>query len=304
MRVWLGRARVERSADAGAKAWWCQVEPRGQSSAKAIGCIQTCTHFARASKAQGRGVGTTKQRLARLAAAALTAGAAAAGAVGCGGHQPRPAALRLERADLVLVAHTLGQLEASTHSEVAAARAAWPALAHGLPRNPSPATRLAAGAAAHRAGAISLPGYVTSEAGGLTGPATALGGLLEAYAVLTQRGWRFVAAALAAGNGGGKTGAGAPGVRRSGQSAGGDGGTTTAAAQFLRANAGLYIYCIYDGHYDLSLVGKALQDAYGKLGGPPAFGGSLTQRQVEALASAYSIPATRLAPHPPTGLAV
>lgn len=224
-------------------------------------------------------------------------GAVAAGAVGCGSHRPRPAALRLERADLVLVAHTLGQLEASTHSEVVAARAAWPGLAHGLPRNPSPTTRLAVAVAERRAAAIALPGYVTSEAGGLTGPATTPGGLLKAYAVLAPRGWRFVAAALAAEptaaaqDGGTGRAAGAP-------------ATTTAPAQFLRANAGLYIYCIYDGHYDLSLVGKALQDAYGKLGGPPAFGGSLTQRRVETLARAYSIPATRLAPHPPTGLAV
>jgi hypothetical protein len=250
--------------------------------------------------------------------AALTAGAATVGAVGCGGHQPRPAVLRLERVDLVLVAHTLGQLEVATHSEVAVARTAWPELAHGLPRNPSPATQLATATAAHRAAAISLPGYVTTEAGGLTGPATALAGLLKAYAVLTQRGWRFLAAALAAGRSGGKIGAGAPGAggsggkiragapgaEGSGQSAGQNGGTTTAAAQFLRANAGLYIYCVYDGHYDLSLVGKALQDAYRKLGGPSAFGKALTQRQVEALAHAYSIPATRLAPHPPTGLAV
>ncbi len=102
----------------------------------------------------------------------------------------------------------------------------------------------------------------------------------------------------------GNAGAGAPAAGGNGQSGGRNGGTSTAAAQFLQANAGLYIYCIYDGHYDLSLVGKALQDAYGKLGGPPAFGGSLTQRQVEALAQAYSIPATRLVPHPPTGLAV
>lgn len=41
----LGQSRVERSADAWAKAWWCQVEPRGQSSAKAVGCIQACAHF-------------------------------------------------------------------------------------------------------------------------------------------------------------------------------------------------------------------------------------------------------------------
>ncbi len=144
---------------------------------------------------------------------------------------------------------------------------------------------------------------MTTEAGGLTGPATALAGLLKAYAVLTQRGWRFLAAALAAGHSGGKIGAGAS-AGGSGQSAGQNGGTTPAAAQFLRANAGLYIYCVYDGHYDLSLVGKAVQDAYRKLGGPPEFGRTLTQRQVEALAHAYSIPATRLAPHPPAGLAV
>ncbi len=250
------------------------------------------------------GVGATKPRLARLAVAALTAGAATVGAVGCGGHQPRPAALRLERADLVLVAHTLGQLEASTNSEVAAARTAWPALAHGFPRNPSPATQLATATATHRAAAIALPGYVTTETAGLTGPATTLGGLLKAYAVLTQRGWRFLAAALGAGHSGGKIGAGAPGAGGSRQSAGQNGSTTTTAAQFLRANAGLYIYCVYDGHYDLSLVGKALQDAYRKLGGPPEFGRTLTQRQVEALAHAYSIPATRLAPHPPAGLAV
>ena len=80
-------------------------------------------------------------------------------------------------------------------------------------------------------------------------------GLLKAYAVLTQRGWRFLAAALT-----NQTTA--------------RGRTTTAAAQFLRANAGLYIYCVYDGHYDLSLVGKALQDAYRKLGeGPPRSAG-------------------------------
>ncbi|MGH2855750.1 MAG: hypothetical protein ACRDLF_16370, partial [Solirubrobacteraceae bacterium] len=62
---------------------------------------------------------------------ALAAGAVAAGATGCGGHHPRPAALRLERADLVLLAHALQRLEAPTHSEVAAARAVWPVLANG-----------------------------------------------------------------------------------------------------------------------------------------------------------------------------
>jgi hypothetical protein len=179
----------------------------------------------------------------------------------------------------VLLAHALQRLEVPTRSEVAAARTVWPTLARGLPRGGlPPATALALAAAEHRAGALALPWYVTTEAGGLTGPAVAVSGLLKAYAALTPRGWRFIAAALAPGS--------------------------AAAASFMRANAGLYIYSIYDGHYDLSLIGKALHDAYRKLGGAPAFGSSLTPGQVEALARAYSIPATRLAPHPPAGLAV
>jgi hypothetical protein len=221
----------------------------------------------------------TLPRFARLAAAALVAGAVAAGAAGCGGRHPRPAALRLERADLVLLTRALQRLEAPTHSEVAAARTVWPTLARGLPRGAlPPATALALAAAERRAGALAPPWYVTTEAGGLTGPAAAVGGLLKAYAALTPRGWRFIAAALAPGS--------------------------AAAASFMRANAGLYIYAIYDGHYDLSLIGKTLHDAYRKLGGPPAFGSTLTPGQVEALVRAYSIPATRLAPHPRAGLAV
>ncbi|MGH2854873.1 MAG: hypothetical protein ACRDLF_11865, partial [Solirubrobacteraceae bacterium] len=154
-----------------------------------------------------------------------------------------------------------------------------PVLANGLPRGSlPPAMALALAAAERRAATLAVPWYVTTEAGGLTGPAVAVGGLLKAYATLTPRGWRFIAAALAP--------------------------RSAAEASFLRANAGLYIYSVYDGHYDLSLVGKALQSAYAKLGGSPAFGGSLTLRQVEALARTYSIAATRLAPHPSVGVGV
>ena len=97
---------------------------------------------------------------------------------------------------------------------------------------------------------------------------------------LTQRGWQYIAAALAA-------------------------SVRAASARFLRANAGLYIYCIYDGHYDLSLIGKALQSAYLNAGWcPPRSATSLTQSQVEALARAYSIPSRRLTPHPPPSLPV
>jgi hypothetical protein len=253
--------------------------------------------------------------------AALASGAAVAGAAGCGGSHPRPAALRLERADLVLLAHTLQRVQAPAGSEVAAARAVWPALAGGLPRGTSPTMQLRLSAAERRAAALTLPAFVTTE-GSLTGPAAKLGGMLRAYVRLTQRGWQYTAAATAVAPGarGGRAapvgrsearrGTSGPGRGRTAASgtptgAGGrSGGATTSAARFLRSNAALYIYCIYDGHYDLSLIGKALRDAYHTLGGAPAFGGSLTQAQVEALAGAYSIPSTRLTPHPPPSLTV
>ncbi len=218
---------------------------------------------------------------------------AAVGTAGCGGHHPRPAALRLERADLVLVAHTLAGAQAAAHSEVAAARAAWPALARGLPARLSGPQRVALAAVERRATALALPWYVTTEeGGGLTGPAAAVGGLLKAYASLTPRGWRLIAAALAA---------------QAAAASGGEGpssGTTAATARFERANAGLYIHSVYDGHYDLSLVGKTFGDGYRRLGGPAAFGAALTAGQVAALARAYSIPAVRLQPQPPAGLGV
>ncbi|HEY2766753.1 MAG TPA: hypothetical protein VGI76_00765 [Solirubrobacteraceae bacterium] len=184
--------------------------------------------------------------------------------------------LRIERADLVLVAHTLGQLEAPVHAEVAAARGAWPAIVGGLPSNPSRAARLAIATADARAHEVALPRFFDVE-GSLTGPAAGLGALLKAYTRLTQRGWRVTTAASKA-------------EAHERQS--------PAAASFLRANSGLYIYCVYDGHYDLSLVGKQLESAYRKLGGPEAFGGRLTDGEVQALARGYSIAATRLMAHP------
>jgi hypothetical protein len=223
----------------------------------------------------------------------------------------------------VLITQTLAGLQAPIRAEEEAAKAAWPTIAGGLPAagppgrvpgnrpgNPqggtpatiTPALREAVQTAERRAGAIELPGYVTTEEGGLTGPAVGPAGLLKAYAALTARGWRFIAAAVAAeeagSTAGGATGSGATGAaeRAAGQS--------PAATRFLRENAGLYIYCVYDGHYDLSLIGKTLQNAYKKLGGEKAFGRSLTQREVETVASAYSIPAARLEPHPPLNLAV
>jgi hypothetical protein len=243
---------------------------------------------------------------------------------GCGTHAPRPAALRVERTDLVLLGHALQGLEGRVHAEVGTARAVWPTLARGLPTVATPATRRAIAAADARAGALALPSFATAEAG-LTGPAAGIGGLLKHYVVLARRGWRFIAAAAGVGPsaGAGSTAdRGTSGTGPTGPTDGGPGGADSTAGDaasgtdsttaeggasgtnFLRANAGLYIYCVYDGHYDLSLIGKEIVAAYAELGGPAAFGSALTAGRVAALARAYSIPAVRLAPHPVPGVQV
>jgi hypothetical protein len=198
---------------------------------------------------------------------------------GCGSHRPRPAALRLERTDLVLLSRALERLEIPIRSELTAARAVWPALNPGLPQGPVPAaTQQGIATAGARAQAVTLPPFVTKP-NILTGPAAAIGALLDDYTLLAQRGWKLTGAAAS------------PSTR-----------PTDASLRFLRTNAGLYIYCIYDAHFDLSLIGKQLQHAYHTLGGPPALAHSLTQPQLEALARVYSPPSVRLEPHPPSSL--
>ncbi len=214
------------------------------------------------------------------------------------------------------LAHTLQQLRTPTAAEVAAARTAWPSLAGGLPASATSALRVEVAAADRHAAALTLPAEVTTE-GSVTGPAAELAGMLKSYVRLTQRGWQYLATALAAGSSTasthlathprqpapGTTGSAAPGtVGGGGTASAGSGKISAATARFLHANAPLYIYSVYDGHYHLSLIGKTLLSAYLKLGGAPAFGASLTQSQVEALARAYSIPATRLEPHPASGV--
>ncbi len=231
---------------------------------------------------------------------------------GCGGAHHRPAALRVERVDFVQLAHTLQRLRTPTAAEVAAARVPWPSLAGGLPHAVAPALRVEVAAAERHAAALALPGEVTTE-GSLTGPAAELAGMLKSYVRLAQRGWQYLATALGAGpatssahatthlrrstRGVAGGTAPAPATRSSAAGAESD-GVSAAAARFLRANAALYIYCVYDGHYHLSLIGKVVQSAYRKLGGPSAFGASLTPSQVEALTRAYSTSGALLEPHP------
>jgi hypothetical protein len=159
----------------------------------------------------------------------------------------------------------------------------WPLIYNGLPRRMS--ARLQAGVRAASAGAGDLPAprFMAKQAT-LTGPASGIAGLYEDYDRLVERGWRLTETTVTA-------------IARGPRS----------VASFVRANSPLYIDAIYDGHFDLSLIGKRLLDGYKKLeklgeqqhvGAGGVFGGRLTQAQIEALASAYSIPAVRLEPHP------
>ena len=69
------------------------------------------------------------------------------------------------------------------------------------------------------------------------------------------------------------------------------------AARFARANVGLYIESVYDGHFTLAQIGKQLLAGYGELGGPSAFGSLLSAAEVDALAQTYSEANDRLHPH-------
>jgi hypothetical protein len=215
----------------------------------------------------------------------------------------------LQRAQFVRLSAGLRSAEGAVQREVSASRGAWPSIAAGLPRTISPALRAAVGKASASATALPEPRFLTNVAQ-LTGPAAGIAGIYENYEHLAERGWRLTSAsidAIAGGTQAGGTQAGgtqAGGTQAGGTQAGGTqaGGTpvgsTPAVASFARENSSLYISAIYDGHYDLSLVGKSLTDGYSRLGGPAAFGATLPQGAIGALAAAYSIPSVRLEPHP------
>jgi len=109
---------------------------------------------------------------------------------------------------------------------------------------------------------------------GITGPGSQLAGSFRSFVLLSTRGWQLIDAAIDEIESG-----------------------SASAARFARANVALYIESVYDAHFSLSQVGKQLLRAYTKLGGPPAFGASLTQQEVDALAQTYSEASDRLHPH-------
>jgi hypothetical protein len=226
----------------------------------------------------------------RVATAILTLGLLAAlGALaGCGSSHSSISRREyaLERAQFEQVADELREVQAPVHREVATSRSAWPLIYNGLPKRMSARLQYKVKAASDVAGALPAPRFMTQQAT-LTGPASGIAGLYEDYDRLAERGWRLTETTV------------------SGIASG-----PRSVAEFVRANSPLYIDSIYDGHFDLSLIGKKLLEGYEKIqdlgkekkfadiGG---FGTALTQREVNALAAAYSIPAVRLEPHPGPG---
>ncbi len=218
----------------------------------------------------------------RLAALLLTlSGAVSAGIVlaGCGGASSvaaNPTEAKLQREDLVAVSRGLRQAASSVQHEMAAARIAWPPVANGLPASIPPATRTAIANATAAARAIAVPTPMNKvQARSLTGPAAGIAGLFQPFSGLTERGWTLTGAAAD------EIASGPP-----------------ASARFARENVALYIDSVYDGHFDAGMIGKSLLKGYSLLGGPAAFGGTLTEAEVRALARVYSPAAEQLHPHP------
>ena len=211
-------------------------------------------------------------------AALLLLCGAAVGLTGCGGGRAAGTGeLRLQREDLLAACGGLRQAEAGVAAELSASKRAWRLIANGLPRDGAglASARPAVEAAARSAGEVRVPEpFREGELRGLTGPASALGGLFHSYAVLAQRGWSLIAYSI-----------------RQIQSGPG------AAARFARENVPLYIESVYDAHYALAQVGKKLHDGYLHLGGADAFGASLHPGEVERLARTYSEERDRLHPH-------
>jgi len=217
----------------------------------------------------------------RIATLLLTlSGVAGAGGLlaGCGGtsRASTPAAEKLQREDLVAVSRSLRQTEGSVRQEMAAARIAWPMVANGLPASIPPTTRPELSSASGAARAIVVPPLMNKpQARSLTGPAAGIAGLFQTFSGLIERGWTLTAAASEEIEGG-----------------------SPATARFARENVALYIDSVYDGHFDAALIGKSLLKDYTLLGGAAAFGATLTQAEVDALADAYSPASERLHPHP------
>jgi hypothetical protein len=250
-------------------------------------------------------------KLRKLAAAASVLAVCGGALTACGSSQSSNGTeVRSRRADLAEVAHALLARREAVAQEVAAARLAWPLLDGGIPHASAPRhetahqtrdararrrehalqarrerelnQRLAAlrqliALARVRAQEIYAPLVAHGEE--LTGAASGISSVYELASGLVDHGLAQVDATL--------------NVRPS---------TPPAARAFLRENVDTYIISVYDGNFDLSLLGKMIERAYERLGGPKEFRAMLTKAQVKELARAYSPAGVRLEPHPWEGL--
>ena len=209
-------------------------------------------------------------------AALLLLSCAAIAVTGCGRSESSTSTeVRLEREDLIAVAHALQRTQAPVEREVAAAKAAWPLVAHGLPADTAAIKRAPILAAAATAAKLPMPAPLQeAQATMLTGPGSSIAGLFRTYSGLAAHGWQIIGTTIDMIEHG-----------------------SPAAARFARANVALYIESVYDAHFTLAQIGEKVLDGYGKLGDGKAFGAALTTDEVEALARAYSEATDRLHPH-------
>jgi hypothetical protein len=215
----------------------------------------------------------------RRAALLIASGAAvvvvAAGITACGSSSSvSNAGLRLQREDLIAAARTLEQASGEVSAETSATKAAWPLVANGLNAAIGSDGEARILAAARTSKALKLPSlFGELRASELTGPAASIAGTFRSYTGLSARGWQMISYALTTERGGG------------------------APASFARANIGLYVESVYDGHFGLAQIGKKLLAGWEELGGTGAFGATLPRAEVERLAGTYSERNYRLHPH-------
>jgi hypothetical protein len=218
-----------------------------------------------------------RTRAATLALSCVLGALALAGCAGKTGTTSTPAALKLQREDLVAVVRVLKAVQRPLAYEVATTKRVWPQLAAGPVAERAVSGSARGGGGVQAVTGVKVPAlFGELQSRSLTGPAASIAGSFRYAVLLITRGWTMALASSA------QTTSSSP-----------------AAARFARENIGLYIESIYDGHFTLAQIGKKLQAGYGKLGGPTAFGAALTQAEVDALASVYSEANERLHPHPP-----
>jgi hypothetical protein len=194
---------------------------------------------------------------------------------GCGRHSvATPAEAKLENEDFLAVTAALAAAAPQVEAEVAATKAAWPAILGGVKGRPTAGTREKVRLAAQQAAQLQLPALMTEDGSAqLTGPASPLAGRFRSFQTLASRSWQLLESSLDE-------------IERGARP----------EASFARQNLPLYIESIYDAHFTLAETGKQLLAAYKKLGGAKTFGSSLTASRIQQLADRYSKERNELSP--------